>query len=210
VTLCALDAGSFRVDALVKEPLFMKCKRLTSGIIVLLAIGICQPVFGDDSRVATQPISLVVAGSALLGISGPPVSLQLGGATQAGAPIKQGIENKDTRLRISSLVNEGETRAITAKISEELVGTQLYVSLEEPNTHFTYPENKGVLKESKLLSNASDATLVEGIGTCWSGVGEDDGYVIRYSYKAIPNAPVLKSASITVTYTISLVPSDGN
>lgn len=167
-------------------------------------------LFGQDSRTATQPITLQVAGSALLGIYGPTVILQLAGATEAGDAIKEAVENNKTRLRISSLVNNTETRAITAKISEPLVGTQLYVSLEEPNSNFANSDNKGSLKGPQLLSDETDVLLVEGIGTCWSGKEEGDGYVIKYTYKAIPKAPVLKSANITITYTISLVPSDEN
>ena len=171
---------------------------------------IASPIFSQDSRSATQPVTLQVAGSALLGIAGPPVTLQLAGAKEAGDAIMQAVENDATRLRITSLVNDNETRAISAKISDALIGTQLYVELQEPNNNFTYPENKGTLKGSRLLSNESEITLVEGIGTCWSGKADGDGYVIKYTYKAIPKATVLKSASITVTFTISLVSSDEN
>lgn len=163
---------------------------------------------GQDSRAVTQDVSLQVVGSALLAISGPAVTLQLSGAAEAGDAIVESVENSSNRLRISSLVNEGEKRAITAKISEALVGTQLFVELQEPNSNFVYPESKGTLKGQQLLSNETDVTLVEEVGTCWSGKAEGDGYVIKYTYKAIPRALIFKSASITITYTISLMPSD--
>ncbi len=167
-------------------------------------------VYAQDTRVVTQSIDLQVAGSALLAVAGPPVKLILAGAVEAGDAIQQAAENDKSRLRISSLVNNGETRAITAKISEALVGTTLHVELKEPNGNFVYPENRGSLTGEKLLSNETEVTLAEGIGTCWSGKTEDDGYVIRYVYKAIPNAPILRSATIIVTYTISTVASDTN
>ncbi|MDP4276363.1 MAG: hypothetical protein Q8914_01900 [Bacteroidota bacterium] len=180
---------------------------------LIFIAGICEALIpytaiGQDSRVATQTVSLQVAGSALLAVSGPTVKLQLAGASEAGDAIQESVENSETRLRISSLVNDGESRCITAKISEALVGTQLYVELQEPNANFVYPENKGALKSQQLLSNELESTLAEGIKTCWSGKTEGDGYVIKYTYKAIPNAPILKSATITVTYTISTIPSD--
>jgi len=167
-------------------------------------------VYAQDTRVVTQSIDLQVAGSALLAVAGPSVKLILAGAVEAGDAIQQAAENDKSRLRISSLVNNGETRAITAKISEALVGTTLHVELKEPNGNFVYPENRGSLTGEKLLSNETEVTLAEGIGTCWSGKTEDDGYVIRYVYKAIPNAPILRSATIIVTYTISTVASDTN
>jgi hypothetical protein len=167
-------------------------------------------VNAQDSRVASQPVTLQVAGSALLAVAGPEVALVLAGAVEAGDAIAESAENDESRLRISSLVNDGESRAITAKISEELIGTELLVELLSPNTNFTYSENMGSLNGQKLLSNVTEVTLVEGIGTCWSGKTDGDGYVIKYTYRSVPNAPVLRSAVLTVTYTISTVPSDVN
>jgi hypothetical protein len=185
----------------MKQSLWVWCLVLTGFLIP-------ETVFAQDSRIANQPVELQVAGSALLAVAGPPVSLKLAGAVQAGEAVGEEVENNDTRLRISSLVNDEESRSITATISETLIGTQLFVDLQEPNVNFVHPENKGTLKGSQLLSNGSEITLVEGIKTCWSGKTDGDGYVINYTFKVIPNAPVLKSANVTVTYTITLVPSD--
>lgn len=164
--------------------------------------------YGIDSNVATQSVTLQVAGSALVAVSGPPVVLQLAGATEAGDSITAAAENDLTRLRISSLVQNNELRSITARLSEELVGTQLLVNLGEPNSNFALPGAKGELKGLQPLSNELDAILIEGIGTCWSGKNEGDGYVIKYIYKAIPGAPIIRGSNITITYTITLVPSD--
>lgn len=167
-------------------------------------------LFGQHSRVATQTVDLQVAGSALVAVAGPPVKLILAGAAEAGAAIQESATNDLTRLRISSQVNNGELRSISAKISEPLVGTSLEVQLLEPNSSFVYPENRGTLTGVKMLTDETDITLVEGIGTCWSGINDGDGYVIKYFFKAIPNSPILRSAVITVTYTISTVTSDSN
>lgn len=165
---------------------------------------------GQDSRIATQSVELQVAGSALLAVSGPPVKLILAGATEAGGAIQEAIENDATRLKISSLVTDGEKRAISAKISEALVGTELMVELKEPNNNFVFPDNRGSLTGQKTLSSESEVKLAEGIGTCWSGKEDGDGYIIKYTYRAIPNARILKNATIIVTYTISTISSDSN
>ena len=174
------------------------------GLIVPLAIN------AQDTNSTTQEVSLQVAGSALLSIYGPPVVLKLAGASEAGDSISTNAENNLTRLRISSLVNNEELRNITAKLSDALVGTQLSVELKSPNSNFVFPQFKGNLMGAKVLSNESDSKLVEGIGTCWSGKGEDDGYVIEYKFGVIPGASILKSTDISITYTISTVPSDGS
>lgn len=185
-------------------------KRVSRFLVVILVVLIPYTANAQDSRVVTQSVDLKVAGSALLAVVGPPVKLILAGAVEAGEAIQESVENDETRLRISSLVNNGELRNISAKISEELVGTTLSVELKEPNANFVYPENRGTLSGLKLLSSETDVTLAQGIGTCWSGKTDGDGYVIKYTYKAIPNAPILRSATITVTFTISTVTSDTN
>ena len=184
-------------------------KNKVFGILTVLTL-LVNTCYAQDSREATQSVELQVAGSALLAVTGPPVKLILAGAVEAGDAIKESVENDATRLRISSLVSDGESRAISANISEALVGTILMVELKEPNNHFVFPANQGTLSGQKTLSNESEVKLAEGIRTCWSGRDEDDGYVIKYTYKAIPNAPILKSTTITVTFTISTVPSDAN
>lgn len=195
------------MDLYVMLPTMKRVYLLSLGLFISL---MPFSVYAQDTRVVTQSIDLQVAGSALLAVAGPPVKLILAGAVEAGDAIQQAAENDLTRLRISSLVNNGEKRAITAKISDALVGTTLHVELKEPNGNFVYPENRGSLTGEKLLSNETEVTLAEGIGTCWSGKTEGDGYIIRYIYRAIPNAPILRSATITVTYTISTVASDSN
>lgn len=179
-------------------------------IILITFVGLIIPfeVFGIDTRAAAQELKLQVSGSALLAVYGPPVVLKMAGASEAGDSISQSVENADSRLRISSLVSGQEVRSISAKISEALVGTQLLVELQTPNSNFGNPDMMGTLKGLRLMSNELDEMLVEGIGTCWSGKTDGDGYVIKYSFKAIPGAPIMKSANITITFTISLVPSD--
>lgn len=182
--------------------------RIHSCILSCLLLFFTLAANAVDTNVATQSVKLQVAGSALLAVFGPPVVLQLAGATEAGDSISSAAENDLTRLRISSLVQDNELRSITARLSEELVGTQLMVDLGKPNSNFVSPGAKGELKGLQLLSNESDAVLVEGIGTCWSGKNEGDGYVIKYIYKALPGAPIMKGSDVTITYTITLVPSD--
>lgn len=177
-------------------------------ILIVLFLLLHFSLFGQDTNVATQPVSLQVSSSALLAVKGPPVILRLAGATEAGDSIGTEAVNSDSRLRISSLVASDEFRSISATISEPLVGTELYVEFGEPNANFGIPEQKGTLKGIQLLSSTSEVILVDEIGTCWSGKEADDGYVIKYSFKAIKGAPILKSADVTVTYTISLLPSE--
>lgn len=178
------------------------------NIVLSLLVGVAfsQLAYSQDTNVATQPVSLQVAGSALLAVAGPPVVLKLAGALEAGDSVSTEAENDATRLRISSLIKGSDLRTITAKISESLVGTQLSVELGEPNSNFRF--QKGQPLGVKVLSNDADAILVNDVGTCWSGRGDDDGYVIKYNFKALPGAPILKGADVIVTFTLSLLPTE--
>lgn len=169
--------------------------------IVLIAFLIPALVKAQDSRVASQEVRLNVASTALIAISGPPVVLQMNGAAEAGDAISESVENQDTRLRISSLSSGTETRSISAKISETPLGTRLLVSLLQPNANFSIPSRMGELKGEKVLG-LDDVNLVEGIGTCWSGKQDGDGYVIKYKYEAIEGASILRGGNVTITYTI--------
>lgn len=182
----------------------MKPRNLALSLLV--GVVFFQMAFSQDTNEATQPVTLQVAGSALLAVYGPPVVLKLAGALEAGDSVSTEAENNSTRLRISSLIKGSDLRNITAKLSEPLVGTQLSVELGEPNTNFRF--QKGLSTGEKLLSNDVDAILVNDIGTCWSGKGDDDGYVIKYIYKAIPGAAILKGADVVVTFTLSLLPTE--
>lgn len=159
-------------------------------------------VMAQDVKVATQEVRLNVASTALIAIAGPPVVLQMNGAAEAGDAISESVENQDTRLRISSLVTvPTETRSISAKISETPVGTRLLVSFLEPNANFANPLMKGELKGEKVMG-INDVNLVEGIGTCWSGKQDGDGYIIKYKYEAEEGATILRGGNVTITYTI--------
>lgn len=177
-----------------------KCAPILSVIILLSLIYPLNSYGQTDTNVATNQVVLTVDGSALLGIRTPGVSLSLAGATEAGAPVQTAASDQTTRLRISSIVESGITRTIEVSINAEPVGTELLVSALTPNASFM--GNSGSLATGVLLST-SEQELVTGIGTCWSGTSEDDGYVIKYDFRMKESAVNLVSSTVTVTYTLS-------
>jgi hypothetical protein len=168
-------------------------------------MGILMP-FGaqaqPDTEVASHAVSLGVNGSALLAIeTGQTIPLSLSGAPQAGAAIQTVAADSSARLRISSLVDGTARRTITASISTDPEGTDLYVTIKAPNTNF-YGTERGTYGQHIHLTQTA-ATIITGIGTVWSGTEEDDGYVIKYSYELTPDASIFESEDVTVTYTLN-------
>ena len=168
---------------------------------------------GTSGAVVTQNITLKVDGSALLAVvntnasagSSTTVSMSLSGATQAGAAIVDQVTNADTRLRISSLVESGKTRTITASIAPTLStsGTQFFVTLTKPASFLPVVANGGTPAAEQELTDGTPKTVVTAITTCWSGTGATDGYVVTYRYAKNSGATFLQSKNIVITYTIT-------
>lgn len=183
---------------------------------VAYSFAICVEVYGQNpgnsGTSATQNIALKVDGSALLaiynsesGATSTAISLSLSGASQAGAAMMDQVTNSDTRLRISSLVESGKTRTITAQINTSLTssGTQFFVTLTRPASFQPLAANGGTTAVEQELTDATIKTVVTGISTCWSGTGTTDGYTVTYRYAKKTGATALQSKNIIITYTIS-------
>lgn len=168
---------------------------------------------GGSAATVTQDITLKVDGSALLAVvntnadagTSTAVSMSLTGATQAGAAILDQTTNADTRLRISSLVESGKTRTITASIAPAITtsGTQFFVALTKPGTFQPVVANGGTPAAEQELTDGTTKTVVSAITTCWSGTGATDGYVVTYRYAKKADATFLQSQNIVITYTIT-------
>jgi hypothetical protein len=157
---------------------------------------------------------LQVDGSALLAVfntnpveaGSTGVALTLAGATVAGAEVETEAVNDDTRLRISSLVEAGNKRRITAGVAPTLsgTGTQLFVTVANPGDFLPLAANGGTTTGEQEITLASTAVnVVDDITTCWSGTGNDNGYVVTYRYIKTDGATALVSRDIVVTYTIT-------
>lgn len=109
------------------------------------------------------------------------ISLQLT-TDVAGTPISGGTGSSYTQ--ISSIVSASELRTITASITGIPTGTSLVVSTDIP----TNANKAGILgtgtSDIGLVNGAAAATLVTGIGSCYTGTAADDGYKLNYAWNA--------------------------
>lgn len=193
----------------MKKSFFVKGFALIALITMPI---IASAQLGPSAATVTQDLSLKVDGSALLAIynmtgsaSGTGISMSLTGATEAGAAILDQTTNDSTRLRISSLVESGKTRTITAQIAPSLTGTgtELWILLTKPGNFQPAVANGGTAAAEQELTDGTIKTVVSAITTCWSGTAASDGYAIRYRYAKTTGATALVSRNITITYTIT-------
>lgn len=166
----------------------------------------CFNMYGVDNNVATTTISLDVPEVSLLRTNSSIISLELS-HREAGMSIEYSKSDSASRLLISSIITSAP-RAVSARITFGSVpaGTNLLLSAISPNSNFvgTY----GNLS-SPVVLDATDKTIVSGIGTCYSGTGSDDGYILRYTLSLDQNPQLYgllratTSAQITVTLTLT-------
>ena len=175
-------------------------------VVCLLFTSTSLGVFGQNSETTSHKVNLHLDGTALLGIATGDIEMQIDGVTEAGAALNKTSENSDTRLRISSLAEVGIYRIITVKMSKALSGTELTAQALPPVTT-NFNGEAGTYAEA-ITMNTDDKVIIANIGTCWSGTGDNDGYVIKYTYKIKPitqgeNANIDEQTKVTVTFTLS-------
>jgi hypothetical protein len=191
-------------------------KKATVSKVVLLAALMSTPLLtiaqtvGPSGTTATQNLSLTVEGKALIAVvntvaANTNISLSLTGAAVAGEAMQTVITNSDTKLRISSSVEDGTTRKITAQISPNLTATntELFVELVNPGTFGPDPLNGGAGAGEKNLTAGTAMDVVTGIKTCWSGTGALNGYGVTYRYAKKAATTFWSSGTTVVTYTIT-------
>ncbi len=195
----------------------MKKNSIIIGAALLMSFFYSQSAICADSKQSvTQNLALTVDGSALLAVFGTAsgegvtnggsnaVGMSLAGAKAAGEEVMTSAENTDTRLRISSLVENGKTRTITASIAPALTTTGTTLEMQLLKTSMLPAlDNGGTPTGMKEMTSGTPVDLVTGITTCWSGTGLTDGYTIHYKLGKAAGAVALKSSNIVVTFTIS-------
>jgi hypothetical protein len=191
-------------------------KKATISKVLVLAACFSTPILtiaqtvGPSGGTATQNLSLTVEGKALIAVvntaaANTNVSLSLTGAAVAGEAMQTVITNSDTKLRISSSVEDGTTRTITAQISPNITATntELFVQLTNPGNFGPDPLNGGTGSGEVNLTAGTAQTVVSGIKTCWSGTGATNGYGVTYRYAKKEGTTFWSSGATTVTYTIT-------
>lgn len=191
-------------------------KKVTLSKVLLLTALLSTPLLtiaqtvGPSGATATQNLSLTVEGKALIAVvntvaANTNISLSLTGAAVAGEAMQTVVTNSDTKLRISSSVEDGTTRKITAQISPNLTAsnTELFVELVNPGDFGPDPLNGGTGAGEKNLTAGTAQDVVTGIKTCWSGTGALNGYGVTYRYAKKAATTYWSSSTTVVTYTIT-------
>jgi hypothetical protein len=150
--------------------------RLCLALIITL---MSDQVLGADSNVATSTVTLGLPEVALLKVNAGVITLTLE-HQDAGESVEPSKSDSTARLLVSSVIRSS-ARTLSAKITSGSVpaGTQLSLTAMTPNTSFV--GTSGTLG-SQVVLDATDRTIVTGIGTCYSGTNTNDGFPLKYTF----------------------------
>lgn len=158
-------------------------------------------------------ITLHVNDYCLMNTNGEPVNLTLTSSV-AGAAVPT-VSNSDMYVRVSSLTPGGTYRKITVRVTSGTVPTGTRLTLGAAlSTNANGAGTCGVVSPTIIL-NATDQTLIHGIGSYYTGTGLTDGYRLTYTwgpYSPATDYHLIKATVVPTTLTIMLTISapDGN
>lgn len=173
-------------------------------MITLLGSLLCSNVMGQVNT-SPQLLSLGMPEISLLSSVTGTINLQLTTAT-AGLAVKSKVADSTARVRISSVITSA-TRTLSASVTSVPAGTYLKL-MAQPTLGTVFGGTPGILGAEAQLS-AVDSPIITGIGSCYSGVLANDGYVLRYTWgldNPASNYGAVRAtgAGTTVTVTLTL------
>lgn len=179
-------------------------------VLSICALGtlVSTRAIGQDTQAATNGLSLGMPELNLLNSASASINLVLT-TTVAGEAVKSSIADSTARLKISSVITGTQSRTLSAQVTTGSIpaGTTLKLRAKDPNANFG--GTKGTLVGSDVtLSTGSGASIITGIGSCYSGTTADDGYILKYTWgldnPATTYGTIRASSGSLITVTLTL------
>lgn len=182
-------------------------KSIRFFLIITALIVTSVESYSQGTNQASNTISLGMPEVLLLKSNTPLINLTLS-PQEAGQAVEQSKSDSTARILISSVVTGNQTRNLSASVTGGAVpaGTFLRVIALTPNSSFI--GTRGSL-DAEVELDASAKNIITGIGTCYSGTGADDGYILKYTFGVLTAAGsygLIRASSgteVTVTLTLS-------
>lgn len=189
----------------------MKKLFLVFGSFVFASFSVINANAGDTNT-ASHNVAINVSEVALVDIessTGNDITLNPNSPTEAGDAINfTDVTNSDLWLNYSSIVANGKKRTISAQLDTDFpagISLQVIAATANPSA------GKGNLGQAALtsattLSAASSVTVINNIGSCYTGDGVGNGSNLTYNVIVNPDqygTIYNQGYSVKVTYTIS-------
>jgi hypothetical protein len=179
-------------------------KKITLIAVAFAALFISNSTFAQDGLKANHTINYTVPKVALVDVEGAStISLTLVAPTEAGLGMDMSATNSDLWLNYSSTTEAKSTNTVSVKSDVTLPGVDMNVLASSDNGQGDGTVGK---PSSTVTLSTKDQTIVDAIGTCYTGDGVKAGHNLTYSLKTTDYSQINFSkapTSITVTYTIT-------
>lgn len=184
-------------------------KKVTFLLAAILVLGVSNIVKAQDTGAAEHTIGFTVPNFAILDIEstdGNNITLGLSEANlEAGNEFNfAAASNSSLWLNYTALAEAGKTREVTVSTNKVIAGIDLKLQVAA----YSGEEGKGKLgtttNTGAVVLSATAQTIINGIGSCYTGNGVDKGHNLTYTMAANDYSKIEAGAKeVTVTYTIA-------
>lgn len=183
-------------------------KLLVTSIAFLVAL-LTFNVMSQTTNSSSNTLSLGLQEVSMIHGSTAPVNLTLT-PQSAGLAVKPFVSDSTARVLTSSVISGTSTRTMSVVFTGTLpTGTYLNLQAKSPNANFV--GGQGTIGGLATYSTSGGAAqdIISGIGTCYSGTGADDGYVLKYTFgisastEDYGNIRAVGGQSVTATFTLT-------
>lgn len=152
-----------------------------SRIFPLLLVLFVSLTLSSQTYTAGDYINLQLQDFSLIATNNAPINLSMTAGDAGGA--LNSATNSDMYVRVTSIVPGSTHREITARISNGTVPPGTKLTLVSDNCTTTNSGgNLGTASTIPIELNTIDQILVDGIGSCYTGINNDDGYRLTYTW----------------------------
>lgn len=179
---------------------------IITGICLLGAVCFSNGIKAQDTNTDNHTISIEVPEVALLDIEASAtknISMNFTSTGEAGDALKKPDDNSSLWLNYSSIVSGTATRTVTVSVDAPIDGIDINLKITGSTTG---AGTLGTVTPDPITLTASPATIITGIGSCYTVSGASSGCQLTYSLAAsATNYGNIKADTYTpkVTYTIS-------
>ncbi|WP_319500700.1 hypothetical protein [uncultured Draconibacterium sp.] len=186
-------------------------KKVTFLLAALLVFGVANIAKAakpeGDKKSAAHGLNINIPTHAMIALAGPSstdIDFEAEAAEVAGDKVTFAQTNETALwLNYSSIVRSGKSNSISAEISDVPDGLSIKVAVSSAAASGKKGETgEGSTKEL----TTGGVEVVDGIGTCYTGSGENKGHSLVYTVSAKDESYedlVADNHNLTVTYTIT-------
>jgi hypothetical protein len=153
--------------------------------------------------------SILVNDKCLIAINTSPSAVSMNMSTSAAGSKISAASNSNTYLKVTSIVSSGTTRKISAIITSGTVPPYTILKLATSSCNASYCGGSvgTAVTTAFTLSKTSSYTVVDGIGSCYSGTATTAGFRLTFSW--VPDdanysriSATTDDVSVIITFTI--------